>query len=171
MTSFDRQALLDLLYEFAFWYQNLAVKKELPRALSGIDEQGRQFLIRLDGIALDHDERHVLLHTILTEEQSICYAYGGVVQRTDQEGGEDQLTLIVATDAYFVMGDWAVKRSPDIELEQTELWEGDNPQEVPGAWLLTDAVEHEKNDEARYQNIWKELRQQARFLQRPVSRC
>lgn len=168
MSSFNRQALLDLLNEFAYWYQNLAARDQLPRVLSGIDAQGEQFLIRLDDITLDHDARHGLIHTILTEQRSVCYAYGGVVQMAQrQSGGAEQLTLIVATDAYFVMGDWAVTRSPGIDLDQTELWEGDNPQEVPGAWFLTEAIRPAKNDVVRYLGIWKELRQQARFMQRP----
>lgn len=161
--------LLELLNEFAVWYRKLAEKGALPRALSGINAQGEQFLIRLDGITLDHEERHGLIHTILEEEKSVCYAYGGVVNAPgeSQAQGVSRLRLIAATDAYFVMGAWDVIRNESIHYEQTDLWEGDNPEEIPSAWFLTDAVKLGKGDRARYQRIWHELRQQALFMQRP----
>ena len=65
MTLLSHDVLLNFLDEFAFWYQNMAQKESLPRALSGIDKQGRQFVIRLDGIALSHEQRHGLIRVIL----------------------------------------------------------------------------------------------------------
>jgi len=169
MQAFNHQELLNLLNEFAFWCQALAKKGPLPRALSGINAQGAQFLIRLDGIALRHQERHALISTILREEQTACYAYGGVSQDPDgEQEAAERLTLIVATSAYFVMGEWAIHRTPSIRFEQKELWEGDNPEDVPSAWFLTNAVSVGQDIE-RYRSIWRELRPQARFLQRPVS--
>jgi hypothetical protein len=167
MQTFDRQYLLNLLNEYAFWYQSLARRGPLPRALSGINARGEQFLIRLDDIHLGHQERHELISTILREEQAECYAYGGVssAQASGREGAE-QLTLIVATSTYFVMGEWSVYRKPSLRFEQRELWEGDNPEEVPAAWFLTNAATT-GSDVERYRSIWRELRPQARFLQRP----
>lgn len=162
----DRQFLLEFLNEFAVWYQNLAAKGALPRALTGIDAQGAQFLVRLDGITLEHEDRHGLVQSILREEGAVSYAYGGP---KPQESTEERLTLIAATGDYFVMGEWKVYHSPEDRLEQTELWEGDNPQEVPGAWFLTEAIRPDKNETARYEKIWRALRQQALLLQRPES--
>lgn len=168
MKTVSHQELLDLLNEFAFWYQELAKKGPLPRALSGINAQGEQFLIRLDNLALEHPERHALIRTILSEEQAVCYAYGGVkhVLRGQQEGTE-RVTLIVAIRDYYVMGEWAVHRAPSIRLEQRDFWEGDNPKEVPSAWFLTNVVNVGANTE-RYRSIWRALRPQALFLQRPM---
>jgi hypothetical protein len=169
MQAFNHQELLNLLNEFAFWYQGMAKKGLLPRALSGINAQGEQFLIRLDGITLGHQERHALISTILKEEQALCYAYGGVSQALDgEQEAAEQLTLIVATSTYFLMGEWAVIQKPPIQFEQKELWEGDNPEAVPSAWFLTDAVSVGPDIE-RYRSIWREMRPQARFLQRPVN--
>lgn len=168
MQVFSHQELLNLLNEFAFWYRGMANKGLLPRALSGINAQGEQFLIRLDGITLGHQERHELISTILREEQAICYAYGGASPILDEKEEAEQLTLVVATSAYFVMGEWAVHRIPSFRFEQKELWEGDNPEEVPAAWFLTNAVSTGQDNE-RYRSIWRELRLQARFLQRPVN--
>jgi hypothetical protein len=161
--------LLELLNEFAYWYRKLAEKGVLPRALSGINAQGKQFLIRLDGLTLDHQERHKLIHTILKAEQSVCYAYGGVVSA---EGGDDaqsttQLRLIAATGAYFVMGAWEVGHKPPLRFEQSDLWEGDNPEEIASAWFLTNAVEVSEEEAARYRKIWGQMRDQALILQRP----
>jgi hypothetical protein len=161
--------LLELLNEFAYWYRKLAEKGVLPRALSGINGQGEQFLIRLDGVTLNHQERHKLIHTILKEEQSVCYAYGGVVNAVDGNEAQptEQLRLIAATDTYFVMGAWEVGLKPSLRFEQTDLWEGDNPEEIPSAWFLTDAIEVSKEEAARYRQIWREMRAQALILQRP----
>jgi hypothetical protein len=167
MQTFSHQDLLNLLNEFAFWYQGLAKKGPLPRALSGINTQGEQFLVRLDDLTLTHLERHALISTILREEQAVCYAYGGLAPgRDEQQESAARLTLIVATSEYFVMGEWSVHRSPSVHLEQEELWEGENPEEVPAAWFLTNAVPVGPDAE-RYRSIWRELRQQAMFLQRP----
>lgn len=169
MQAFNHQELLNLLNELAFWYQRMAKRGPLPRTLSGINAQGEQFLIRLDGITLGHQERHALISTILKEEQALCYAYGGVSSVLDSEReGTEQLTLIVATSVYFVMGEWAVHRKPPIRFEQKELWEGDNPEAVPSAWFLTNAVSVGPDIE-RYRSIWRELRPQARVLQRPLN--
>ncbi len=169
MQTFSHQDLLNLLNEFAFWYQSLAKKGPLPRALSGINAQGEQFLIRLDDLTLAHQERHALISTILREEQAICYAYGGLSSgRVEQQNAPGRLTLVVATSAYFLMGEWVVIQKPPIQFEQKELWEGDNPEDVPAAWFMTNAVPVGPDVE-RYRSIWRELRLQARFLQRPVN--
>jgi hypothetical protein len=161
--------LLELLNEFAYWYRKLAEKRILPRALSGINAQGEQFLIRFDGVTLDHHERHKLIHTILKEEQSVCYAYGGVVNELKESEAQSaaQLRLLAATHAYFVMSAWEVEFRPSFRFEQTELWEGDNPEEIPSAWFLTDAIEVSKEEAARYKAIWWEMREQALVMQRP----
>lgn len=159
--------LLELLNEFAYWYRNLAEKGILPRALSGINAQGEQFLIRLDGITLDHQARHQLIHTILKEEQSVCYAYGGPVGEAGDGRALPNLRLIAATEDYFVMGAWEVEHGHPLRFEQTDLWEGDNPEEIPAAWFLTNAVAVTAADVERYRHIWRELRKQALILQRP----
>jgi hypothetical protein len=162
----DHEQLLGFLNEFAFWYQQMGQKGELPRALSGFNAAGEQFVIRLDGVALSHKERHGLIRTILSQEQAICYAYGGLMKPA--ETTDEQLTLIVATSGYYLVADFELIQGGEVLLEQRDLWEGDNPAEVPSAWFLTDAIEVTDADRQRYQNIWQELRHQAMFLQRPV---
>ncbi len=163
MNRFDHDELVDLLNEFAVWYHRLSEKGLLPRTLSGINDSGKQFLLRLDDVTLSNDERHQLIHTILREEAAVCYAYGGMIQ---QEQGE-HLTLVIATEEQYVIGSWQVLREEGIQLEHKELWEGDNPEEVPAAWFLTPAVRVSDADRLRYQAIWKELSEQAMRMQRP----
>jgi hypothetical protein len=163
MNSFDHEELIDLLNEFAVWYHRLSEKGLLPRTLGGINAAGQQFLLRLDDVTLNNDERHQLIHTILQEEEAVCYAYGGLVQ---QEDGE-YLTLITATAEQYVIGSWLVLRGAGIQLVHKELWEGDNPEEVPAAWFLTQAVSVSDGDLRRYQAIWKALSEHAMRMQRP----
>jgi hypothetical protein len=163
MNQFDHNELVDLLNEFAVWYYRLSEKGLLPRTLSGINASGQQFLLRLDDVTLSDNERHQLIRTILQKEDAVCYAYGGLIQ---QEDGE-HLTLVTATADQYVIGSWLVLREEGISLEQRELWEGDNPAEVPAAWFLTAAVSVSDEDRSRYQAIWKELSEHAMRMQRP----
>jgi hypothetical protein len=164
MDPVDHQFLFEYLNEFAFWYQNMASQSGLPRALSGINKSGGQFVVRLDGVVLTHEERHGLISIILEQEGASCYAYGGMLRPEGED--EDRLILIVASHDYYLMSSFTVDQDK-ATLHQRELWEGDNPQDIPGAWFLTGSIQVSDADRTRYQLIWQDLRQQAMFLQRP----
>jgi len=164
MSSTDPVHLFEYLNEFAYWYQQMARKGELPRALSGVNASGEQFVVRLDGLVLPDEERHRLIRCILLQEESTSYAYGGRLVQADRT--EDVIVLITASKDYYFMSTFELIQDEQVFLKQTDLWEGDNPADIPGAWFLTNAVSLNDQDSLRYQSIWQDLRHQAKFLDR-----
>ena len=164
MSTTDPEQLFEYLNEFAYWYQQMARKGELPRALSGINASDEQFVVRLDGLVLPDEERHRLIRCILLQEASVSYAYGGRLVQADR--AEEVIALITASKDYYFMSTFELIRDDQVFLKQTDLWEGDNPDDIPGAWFLTHAVSLNDQDSLRYQSLWQDLRHQARFLDR-----
>ncbi len=65
-----------LIAEFVVWFQNLGAKGILPRAFTGVTNDGKQAVIVLTGLPLDHIQRREFLIWLCRNEGFVAYAYG-----------------------------------------------------------------------------------------------
>lgn len=115
-TSASRELLADLFEEYSLWYSSLAGEYgTLPRSISGVAEDGRQFIYLLDGLELHHMVRNKFIRFVLEEMQSVAYAYGSLDIRGESDEGElvELLDVVAADMERYITGSWQVIRGQD----------------------------------------------------------
>jgi hypothetical protein len=65
-----------LVDEFAGWFRNLAANGVIPRVFSGVTKDGKQAIVILNDLPLDHVQRRDFLTWLCRTEQFVAYAYG-----------------------------------------------------------------------------------------------
>lgn len=171
-TSASRELLTDLFEEYVQWYSTLAEEHgTLPRSISGVGEDGRQFLFLLDALELHHMVRNKFVRFVLDELTSVAYAYGSLDIRGESDEGElVELLDIVAADAeHYIMGSWQVIRSQDgrvTDLLHRGSSEGDDTEKHPGTWFLTGSIRFSEIEKAKYGALLEEAKPQIIFKER-----
>jgi len=163
-TSASRELLADLFEEYSQWYSSLAEDYgSLPRSISGVGGDNRQFIYLLDGLELHHMVRNKYIRFVLDSMNSRAYAYGSLDLRGDSEEGELQELLdIVAADAFhYIAGSWRVVRAGDgrvTDLVHLGTSEGDDTQKHAGSWFLAGSSRFSEAEKERFGAIWNEAR-------------
>jgi hypothetical protein len=171
-TSASRELLTDLFEEYAQWYSSLAEENgTLPRSISGVAEDGRQFIFLLDALELHHMVRNKFVRFVLDELKSVAYAYGSLDIRGESDEGElVELLDIVAADAeHYIAGSWQVIRGQDgrvADLLHRGSSEGDDTEQHSGSWFLAGSIRFSEVEKARYSAIWEEAKAGIIFNQR-----
>jgi len=165
------RVMQQLFEEFSQWYSNLAHEHgRIPKALSGVSPSGRQFILILDGLRLDHVERNKLAKFVLAEEGANVFAYGSLmaVYNEDTERTREVLTISAGTSEKFVEGTWSVNRgvNENPKLTYEKSFQRDDPKNYPNTWFLTSENSLTKSDERKYAKIWSAIRGKAIFRQR-----
>jgi hypothetical protein len=167
-----KENLLNALYsEYVQWYIEIANKGgHIPRSISGVDKNGNQFIFVLEGFNLDHIERDNFIKVILKEELSTHYAYGTLMNAFNDESEmlEEELNVITASAERYIYGVFTVLRSESgsMELKSKGVWEGDDPENYPGMWFLSNPPVLPDVDLKKYVKMWKASRNEAFFKQR-----
>jgi hypothetical protein len=65
-----------LTAEFHAWFQNLGPNGVIPRVFTGVTADGKQAIVILTGLLLDHVQRREFLIWLCRCEQFVAYAYG-----------------------------------------------------------------------------------------------
>jgi hypothetical protein len=174
-TTASRELLLDLFEEYSEWYISLAEDYgSLPRSISGIGKNGRQFIYFLDGLELHHMVRNKFMRFVLEDFSAIAYAYGSLDIRGDsEEGGLVEVLDIVAADTkQYISGSWRVIR--DAESKVTGLahegtHEGDDPDKHSGSWFLRGSFRFTDAENVRFRALWQEAKPGVVFKDRNAS--
>lgn len=160
-TSASRELLADLFEEYSLWYSSLAEEYgTLPRSISGVGGNGRQYIYLLDGLELHHMVRNKYIRFVLDEMNSLAYAYGSIDLRGESEEEELQeiLDLVAADSGHYIKGSWRVVRGEDgrvTALLHLGTREGDDTEKHPGSWFLTGSIRFSEPEKARYAAIWE----------------
>jgi hypothetical protein len=72
-----------LARELAVWFRNLGAQGVIPRAFTGVTKEGRQGIVILTGLPLNHVQRRDFLIWLCRNEQFVAYAYGTHVEIAD----------------------------------------------------------------------------------------
>ena len=158
-----------LFSQYSGWYSNMVQEYGvIPKSFAGVDNKGQQFISIIEELNLDHVERHYLIKTALAMEKSTVFAFATLVMAMNEGDSTEQerLQIIVGDAKSFIWGSWAVTRNGDckaIALHHVSTLEGNDPENYPGAWFLTDALEIPESDKPRFREIWSQLRKDAQF--------
>jgi len=161
-TSASRELLADLFEEYSLWYSSLAEDYgTLPRSISGVGVDNRQFIYLLDQLELHHMVRNKFVRFVLDSMNSRAYAYASLDLRGESEDGELQelLDIVAADAAHYIMGSWRVVRAGDgrvTDLLHLGTREGDDIQKHPGSWFLAGSILFSEPEKARFGAIWEE---------------
>lgn len=169
-TPMNTDLVHQLLDEYSVWYASLVKNNgRLPRSISGVSDDGNQFTLIVEGVNFNHVERHEFIKTILEIEKSRAFVYGSLSMTPTDE----VLDIIAADSQRYIVGTWRVIRASDgraLELQYLHTNEGSDPEKIPGAWFLTNALSISKVDRLKYEDIWKHLSKDAHFRNRNVTR-
>jgi hypothetical protein len=173
MQTIELRALLaELFEEYSEWYNNLALENGvLPRSISGVSEEGQQFIYLIDEVDLHHMARNKYIRFVLDENRSIAYAYGGLALRGDSDLGEieEVLDIVAADSKRYIMGHWRVIRGSEgqmIGLQHMGTSEGDDPEKHPSTWFLAGAIRFTESEELKYGRLWEQAKPDVIFNDR-----
>lgn len=166
------QLLADLFEEYRAWYMSLAEAcGNLPRSISGVAGDGRQFICLLEGIELHHMARNKFIRFVLDDLDSVAYAYGSTDIRDDSDGGQliEVLDIVAADAERYITGSWRIVRDQDgrvTGLLHLGDREGDDPEKHSGSWFLAGSIRFSEAEKVRYGTIWEKTRQEVIFRDR-----
>ena len=152
-----------LFEELCSWYLSVARDyAAIPQAFAGITISGKRFIALLDGIELNHVERHQFVKFALEREKAVAFVYGSLTHAFDDSQSEpvEELAINAGTANHYRFKTWAVKRLVDpkrIELIPASQFEGSNPGEVIGAWFLTPELTVPDQSLARFLRLWESM--------------
>jgi hypothetical protein len=99
-----------LIAEFAEWFQNLGAKGVLPRAFTGVSKGGKQAVVILSGLPLDHDQRRGFLIWLCRTEEFVAYAYGTQVGIADESSVTEGLDIYASSNKYDISKTLRIER-------------------------------------------------------------
>ncbi|NTV02874.1 MAG: hypothetical protein HGB04_08880 [Chlorobiaceae bacterium] len=155
-------ALLEELFEeYSEWYLCLAGDDGvLPRSISGVSGDGRQFIYMIDDLELHHMARNKYLRFVLDQNAAMAYAYAGLALRGDSDQAEidEVLDVVVADAERYIIGHWKVIRREDgaiAGLKNLGTRQGDDLQKQPASWFLSGSIRFNEAEMARFGSIWE----------------
>ncbi|NTU52876.1 MAG: hypothetical protein HGA97_04070 [Chlorobiaceae bacterium] len=173
MSSQGSTELLRTLFEeYSEWYFSLAEEEGvLPRSVSGVADDGKQFIYLMDSVSLPPLVRNKYIRFVLHEHHSKVYAYGGVALRGDSEFGEieEVLDVVTADSTSYLIGHWRVLREEGgllTGLQSMGIHEGDDLEKYPGTWFLAGAITFTDAERIKYGALWEQSKPEAMFTDR-----
>ncbi len=158
--------------EYSEWYFNLVERfGVIPKSFAGVDANGQQFTLILEGLKLDHVGLHALIKTALDIEKSSVFAFAtlSIIMDDINSSPEEELQIRVGDSKSYIWGNWAVSRNADgrcVSLRHRSTLEGNDPEKYPGTWFLTNGLKVSEADQQKYREIWSSLREKAHFTVR-----
>jgi hypothetical protein len=164
--------LEELFDEYSTWYLSLAAEEGvLPRSVSGVSGDGRQFIYMIDDLELHHMARNKYLRFVLDGNDSVAYAYGGLALRGDSDLGEieEVLDVVAADSKRYILGQWKVIRSDGERitgLKHIGSRQGEDLDQQPVAWLLGGSIRFTEAEKGRFGSLWESARARVTFIDR-----
>jgi len=166
-----KNSIQNLYSEYVQYYRNMATNNRvIPKSISGVDENGKQFVFNMTGFNLDHTERDNFIQVILQEENSISYAYGVLTTVNNEQGDRpsEELAIIAATKEIYIQGLFSVIRleGGSIILKNICVIDGDDPNKSPILSFLSSPSSLSKLDRLKYIKMWNASRNNVMRQQR-----
>ena len=152
-----------LLQQTEEWYQSLVTDHgRLPCSLGGANAKEDQFVFIMDGLELDHVEKHEFIRFVLREEKSEYFQYGVLNGVFDDETQSirEELTLTAGNNQTAITSYWSVHRDedghPTIEFKN-RLTIDDPCNYIPTSFLCEHAPAEPAKLE-KYHALWATIR-------------
>jgi hypothetical protein len=159
-----------LVAEFVAWHRNLGEKGVIPRAFTGVTATGRQAILVLTGLPLDHIQRRQFLIWLCRKEEFIGYAYSTEVGTYGQDGAIIEALDIYASSARLdVSKTLLIRRGGDEKISFLDQHDAALPPKYDNGLFfgLERSIEAiPSQNEELFANLWQELKQKAMWRQR-----
>ncbi len=160
-----------LIGEFCQWFSNLAVQGTLlPKAFSGINPDGKQFIVILTDLGLDTMEHLDFMKYVLHAEKSIAFVFK--MRMIAQLSKEPE---ILQEQHQFISGQEGSYHNIGLTSKDGESWESgtiicnESHSKVPEMFfqeLLQEPYSPSQSDE-KYSALWSSVRDRVRWQDRP----
>ena len=152
-----------LAHEFAVWYQNLGAQGVLPRAFTGVTKDGKQAIVTLTSLPLDHIQRRDFLIWLCRTEQFVAYAYGThVMMASDSTSSlSEGVDIYASSDSYDVANILGIDRLTDDTFRIFERHQAImSPRPENGVFFGLQRSPHNISNEKQEQfsKLWRDTR-------------
>ena len=161
---------LVLVAEFVAWFQNLGTKGILARAFTGVTESGRQAVIILSGLPLDHIQRTQFLVWLCRNEGFVAYAYGTHVGIANESSTVTEgLDIYASSNRYDASKTLRIERQEGGTIRFFDEHIAARPAEQESGLFYGLQRSNEtipSNNEALFRELWGKLKSQSMWRQR-----
>jgi len=158
--------------EFVALYKGIAFNSgAVPRTLSGVSADGKQFIVQLTGLSFSSADLHAFMKTVLAAENAVAYATGCWMEQYGEQGELiEGIYVVTASSNECIQGFATLQRDADgtvTKLGNFSKHEDYSPQESVQTSLLTTVnSESAPLEWGRYMSVWQELKKTAQFRYR-----
>jgi len=160
-----------LAEEFGEWHRNLAAKGVIPRAFTGVAATGKQAVVILTGLPLNHIQRRQFLIWLCRIEGFVGYAYSTQVGISNEGREITEALDIYASSAHFdVSKTLLIERSSDGKINLLDEHNAVlSPKSGNGPFfgLQKSSEPIPAQDERIFVSLWEELKTKAMWRKRP----
>jgi hypothetical protein len=174
MTHQDESDLAAVLTaEFRAWFQNLGPKGAIPRIFTGVTADGKQAIVVLTGLPLDHIQRREFLIWLCRCEQFVAYAYGTHVGIATDNTSDitERISIYASSERYDVSQTLNVDRLADdsykLSSRSYTVLES-NPENDLFHGLQRSTNNISSDQQALFRKLWMGTKAKAMWRQRPA---
>jgi hypothetical protein len=157
--------------EFAEWHRNLAEEGVIPRAFTGVTATGKQAVVILTGLPLNHTQRRQFLIWLSRTEGFVGYAYSTQVGISSENGEVTEALDIYASSAGLdISKTLLIERRSDGKINLLDQHNAVLPPKSdngPFFGLQRSSESIPAQDESIYASLWQELKTKAMWRKRP----
>jgi hypothetical protein len=166
-----RDLAVDLIAEFVGWFQSLGAKGVVPRAFTGVTTEGKQAVIILSDLPLDHVQRQRFLIWLCRHEAFVGYAYATRVGIANNSGMDisEALDIYASSAAYDGLKTLLIQPDGEGKIRLSNHSEGLlSPETYNGAFLGLQRSKEviSSQDQELFAGLWGELKPNAMWRQR-----
>jgi len=164
--------LQSLFNEFTSWHRGMALNNgAVPKTLSGVAADGRQFIVQLSGIRVRSNELYSFMKTVLAVENAVAYATGCLLGHTGEQGElVEEIYVVSASSNACIQGFATLERDADnviTGLGNFTEYADCCPEDSVYTSLLSGVANGTASAEAdRFVSVWLEIKKTAQFRQR-----
>jgi hypothetical protein len=160
-----------LAAEFEQWFRNLGLQGALPRAFTGVTNDGNQAIVILTGLPLNHVQRRGFLIWLCRTEQFVAYAYAtrvGVAADSDAAITEC-LDIYASSDRYDASKTLGIDKLSDGTykfIDQHQVVLPASPKNGLFFGLQRSTNNISSDDQELFVRLWRDAKPKAMWRQR-----
>jgi hypothetical protein len=159
-----------LAHEFAEWFRNLGAQGYLPRVFTGVTKDGKQCIVILSGLPLDHVQRRDFLIWLCRTEQFFTYAYGTHVgiasSASDFTEGIDIYASSASYDVTKTLGIDKLGNGTSRIFDRHHAVMSAGTKNGIFLGLQRSTIDISSDDQEQFRELWRDMRPKVMWRQR-----
>jgi hypothetical protein len=161
-----------LVDEFEAWFRSLGADGFLPRAFTGVTKGGKQAVVILTGLPLDHVQRRDFLIWLCRSEQFEAYAYGTHVGIIDGPStASEGIRICASSEWYDVEKALGIDRTIDgkyVFFDRHHVVMPARSKDGVFFGLQRSTQDIPSDSQELFRELWRDMRSAAWWRQRPM---